>query len=445
MSSTPATPTPPAQHGDEIALSEVYERMRLRPAHVRAGAVLFVAFVLEAWEMLALVYIGPDVEQSLHIDSTRMGVVVSALFFGMIPGTLLAGSIADRIGRRQTCAWSLGLYGVCTALGALAPGFGWLLVARFAAGLVLSGLHAMAFPYFEELLPARVRGKATVYLSSGWALGILLAVGTTALVGSHGWRLLVLVNALAGFWALAIWKLVPESPYWLVARGRTEQACRVLRALGTTPPPAAALRVPHTRPGSVRALFGPAIRRRTIVLLVANFTLAWGYWGLQTGLPAVLAGQGLSLPNTLTFLALGAVVMIPGYLSASVLTHRFGRKIVFIGYLAAACAGGLVFATAANTAMLYLGNFTISFFSLGAFGVWNTWLGECYPTSVRGVGYSWGIFAQRVANAAVPSAMGAMAATAAGSSLVVGTIDVFLLLTALLASRLPETEGRALE
>lgn len=442
MSSTAATPPPP--HRDSWPVGAAFEDMPLNSRHVLAGGTLFVAFVLEAWEMLALVYIGADVRHSLGIDAASLGTLVSALFLGMIPGSLLAGTVADRYGRRRTCVWSLALYGVCTVAAAFAPGYGWLLAARFLAGFALSGLHVMAFPYFEELLPVRVRGKATVYLSSGWALGLLLAVGSTSALGGFGWRTVMLTNALVALWALAIRALVPESPYWLAARGRQEQARAVLRRLGAHVPAAVELTVPAQKAGSVAAIFTGSLRRITLVQVALNFVFAWGYWGLQTGLPELLARRGMSLPDTLAFTAVSAVCMIPGYLSASWLTHRFGRRPVFVGYICAAAAGGVVFATASGAVALYAGNLLLAFFSLGAFGVWNTWLAELYPTAVRGVGYGWGIFAQRVANTAAPSVIGVMAAGAVGFGATVAFIDVFLVVTALLAARLPETEGARL-
>jgi len=77
--------------------------------------------------------------------------------------------------------------------------------------------------------------------------------------------------------------------------------------------------------------------------------------------------------------------------------------------------------------------------------VWDTWLGELYPTRIRVVGYSWGVFAQRVANTAAPSVVGLLVASAATFNMTVGFINAFLLATALLAILLPETEGRDLQ
>ena len=85
----------------------------------------------------------------------------------------------------------------------------------------------------------------------------------------------------------------------------------------------------------------------------------------------------------------------------------------------------------------------MSFFSLGAWGVWNTWLGEIYDTRNRGAGTAWGVSAQRVANAIAPVAIGGILATSSFLQ-TVSFIAMFLAVTFVAALYLPETEGQAL-
>ncbi|MFC7642459.1 MFS transporter [Streptosporangium lutulentum] len=180
-------------------------------------------------------------------------------------------------------------------------------------------------------------------------------------------------------------------------------------------------------------------------MLLLNFTFNWGYWGLQVWLPTLMRGKGMSLDATLGFAALSALVTIPGYVSASLLTGRFGRKKVFLCYVVAAVLGGFFFAVASTTAGLYAGNFILSFFSLGAWGVWNTWNGEFYPTAIRGTGYAWATAAQLVSTTVAPAAVGLLLARATGFTATMLVINAFMVITALLALPLPETEGRGLE
>ncbi|MER8162628.1 MFS transporter [Streptomyces sp. NPDC094472] len=433
-----ATPTLP--------VGAAFADMTLGASHVKIGIALFVAFAIESWEMLTLTYVSADIERDLGISTSQLGLVISALFLGMIPGALVWGSIADRIGRRRTCMYSFAGYGVLTLAGSMMPNYELLMTTRLLSGFAFAGVFTITFPYFEEMLPVRNRGRAAVFLASGWPFGVLCAVGTAALVGAHGWRWVVAVSAGASLWMLVVRRWVPESPYWLAQQGRSDEAHEVLARLGVTGlDRRATLTVPDLRPGSLTTMLRGSLKRVTIIQTTVNFLFSWGYWGLQTWLPTLLADRGLSPSSSLGFVAISAVFMIPGYVSASVLTGRFGRKKVFIVYVAAAALGGFYFASAGSLTELYAGSFLLSFFSLGAWGVWDTWMGELYPSPVRGMGYSLGVFGQRAANTVAPSLVGFLLAHAGGFSTTVVFIDLFLVATALLGLTLPETEGKELQ
>ncbi|MFF3494617.1 MFS transporter [Streptomyces sp. NPDC002795] len=443
--SSPDAPAAPSPGIEALPVGAVFAHMSLTSAHIKAGATLLAALAIESWEMLSLTYVAGDLERDLHMNSAQLGLVISALFLGMIPGALVWGPLADRIGRRRTCLWSFTGYGVLAVLSALAPDFGLLMAARVLSGFAFAGVFTITFPYFEELLPVRSRGRAAVFLAAGWPFGTLAAVGVAALVGGHGWRAVVLVSATASLWALAIRRWVPESPYWLAQQGRSDEAYDVLARLGATDlDRTRPLTVPGPPAGSIRGLLKGSLARVTVIQVAVNFLFSWGYWGLQSWLPTLLQDRGLSASSSLGFVAVSAVFMIPGYVSAAWLTGRFGRKKVFVGYVLAAAAGGFFFADAHTLTGLYAGMFGLSFFSLGAWGVWDAWVGELYPSPVRGMGYSLGVVGQRVANTAAPSLIGLLLAHSTGFTSTVIFIDLFLVATALLGLALPETEGKEL-
>ncbi|OIJ64008.1 MFS transporter [Streptomyces mangrovisoli] len=423
--------------------------MPLRRAHVLAAVALFMAFVIESWEQLALVYVSGDLGDAFGIGEGAIGWALSAVALGMIPGSLVWGPVSDRIGRRSVCLWSLGVYGAVALASALSPTFTVLMVTRFLSGLALAGIYTVTFPYFLELLPSRLRGRAAVYLSIGWPIGVLLAVGVTQVVGGLGWHVVAFASGLAGVWVLAIHAWVPESPYWLAERGRHEDAAAVLRRLGADVPDGTVF-VPsqqdaHERAGRTLDLFRGRLLRLTVLMLIVNFAFNWGYWGLQTWLPTLLQDKGLSMSASLGFVALSAVFMIPGYVSASLLTGRYGRRKVFLPYVALAAVSGVAFAYADSLAAMYVANFALSFFCLGAWGVWNTWNGEFYPTSLRATGYSWATAAQLGATSLAPSVVGYLLARATGYSSTILFIMAFMAIALLAAAPLPETEGKDLE
>ena len=419
--------------------------MPLTKTHWLAGLTLFVAFVIESWEMMIIIFSSGAIGADFGLDTAQIGSLIGAMFLGMIPGALLWGKLSGTLGRKQCMIWSVGLYGLFPLMSAFAPNYEALWLIRFVCGIVLSGALVITFPYFEELVPVKVRGRATVYLSAGWPLGVLVAIGVTILLMDAGWRWVIGFSSFVSLWALVIFRYVPESPYWLAEKGRTEEANHAIDRLSEGRLTAA------TRSGLGSAASGMAFSnifrgsalRTTVVQTVINFCFSWGYWGMASWMPTLLAERGLSAPQGLGFIAISALFMFPGYISASYLTGRFGRKRVMLLYVLIAAIAGFGFAYSSSITEMYFWNFTLSFFSLGAWGVWNTWLGEIYATNARGAGTAWGVSAQRVANAVAPVVIGSMLATTSFLQ-TVSFISAFLAVTFVTAMFLPETEGQAL-
>lgn len=424
-----------------------FRHMPLTRAHWQAGGVLFAVFIFDSWEMMVLILNGASISTDLGLDTAGIGALIGALFLGMIPGALIWGRLSDSLGRKRSVMLSLLLYAPVPLLSAAAttPEMLWWL--RFAGGIFLSGALVVTFPHFEELVPVKSRGRATVYLSAGWPVGLLIAVGITALLMDSGWRWVIGFSSVSGLLALAVHRWVPESPYWLAQQGRCREADHIILRLSRGAVVASSIAPPRTN-GAARggfiALFRAPVTRITCLQTVINFCFSWGYWALASWLPALLAQRGLSAPEGLGFIALSALFMFPGYVSASFLTGRYGRKRVMLAFVLAATLGGFGFAYSQTPAQMYMWNFTLSFFSLGAWGVWNTWQGEIYDTRLRGAGVAWGVSMQRIANAIAPVAIGALLVTSSFLE-TVSFISAFLAATFIAALFLPETEGRILE
>jgi putative MFS transporter len=183
----------------------------------------------------------------------------------------------------------------------------------------------------------------------------------------------------------------------------------------------------------------------TVEQLSLNATLAFSNWALTAWLPKLLADRGLSVTQGDTFLVFTALVMFPGYTTASWATGRFGRKRVMAVFVGCAMVFCLGFAFSSTLAEMYTCSGGLFFFNNGAWGVWDTWMGELYPTSVRGVGYSLGLTMQRVSNSLAPFVIGILLARGASFMFVVLLISCFLLLTLLASTLIRETEGMVLD
>lgn len=429
-------------------IGEFFELMPFTRQHIFAGLVLFVAFVIEAWEMMVIIFSSELIAADFGLSNTQIGALISALFLGMIPGSLVWGRIVDKVGRKTGLIWSLLLYTPLPLVSALSVNYEMLLVARFLGGMVLSGLLVVTFPYFEELMPVKMRGRATVYLSAGWPIGVLVAIAVTAILLPIGWRVVLGASTIIGLWALVAHRVLPESPYWLAGKGRFKDSSDVMHHLSggriNAPFDSIEKTVDETPKRFLLSLFEGARLRLTILQTLINFCFAWGYWGLATWMPALLAEKGLNAPEGLSFIAMSALFMFPGYIAASYLTGRFGRKAVMLAFVSAATIAGFGFAYSQSLTQMYIWNFSLSFFSLGAWGIWNTWLGEIYSTDVRGAAYAWGTAIQRCANAIAPVVIGAVLAVT-GFLPTVLFIASFLAVSFMAAIFLPETEGVTLK
>jgi len=448
MSISHHTSTPAVDTGaSTLQVGELFRDVPLTREHLKSGLALFFVFAIEAWEMMIIVYTAPLIAQDFALDTLAVGNLIGAMFIGMLLGSLAWGKAAERMGRKRAIIWSLALYGVISLASAFAPDYLSLYGLRLLSGVAAVGMMVVTFAHFQELLPLRYRGALSVYLAAGWPAGMLLALGATVWLLPLGWRAIIVFSSLGSLWALVVAYWVPESPYWLAGVNKQEQARAVIHRLSrgaVNIADSCQLYIDQTTRGHQRELFSAALCKISVLLIIVNFTFSWGYWGLQTWLPTLLQQRGLNLPQSYGFIALSAFFMIPGYMTASWLTQRWGRKKTIVVFISAAVVAGYGFANVHSLSMLYLSNFTLAFFSLGAWGVWGAWIGELYPTPLRTIGYGWAVFAQRVANIMAPSLIGALIAYGSSFNLTVTLINGFMLITVLLVLFIPETEGKAL-
>jgi sugar porter (SP) family MFS transporter len=210
-------------------------------------------------------------EKRFGLSSLDKGLVVSALLLGALGGALVAGKLADTWGRRP----SVILAGLAAAVGALtaaaAPDLAVLLAGRFVIGLAVGVTSAIAPLYIAELAPAHSRGSMVALYQLSLTLGILaaLAVGA-AFAPTANWRVMIAAGAVPAIAQVLAMAIVPESPRYLVARGRFDAARRVLASLrpaGDVDRELAAVEEAHraTAGARYRDIFDPAARPALII------------------------------------------------------------------------------------------------------------------------------------------------------------------------------------
>ncbi|WP_314325053.1 sugar porter family MFS transporter [Paenarthrobacter ilicis] len=164
-------------------------------------------------------------------SAVSTGLIVGGISIGAIVGAVAAGRLSDRIGRRRVIL----ILGVIFIIGSLAcaivPNDGWLIAGRIFLGLGVGGSSALVPVYLSEMAPAKARGRLAGLNQLMIVTGLLLGYGVNFLLaGSGDWRLMLASGALPALLLVAGVPFLPESPRWLMTKGRRQEATRLLYA-----------------------------------------------------------------------------------------------------------------------------------------------------------------------------------------------------------------------
>ncbi|BBL93200.1 MFS transporter [Thermus thermophilus] len=387
------------------------ERLPLGRPHYRLLLLLGFGWALDAMDVGLISFTLPALSRDFGLDPVGAGLLGSVGLLGMLFGALLGGRLADRFGRKAVVGYSLFLAGLGSLLTALAPSLSWVFFFRFLTGLGLGAELPVAASLMGEFSPKAHRGRMVVLLEAFWAVGWLLAalVGYL-LVPSLGWRAAFLAGALPALYAAYLRLSLPESPRWLVARGRAAEAEALVasweRAFpGPLPEPRPE---PAPRPLPYGALFRPPLLRRTLFLALAWFALNAGYYGAFIWLPSLLVAQGYTLVRSLEYVLLITLAQVPGYLVAAFLVERWGRRPVLVGFLGLSALFAWLLSQAASPGEVLLFGALLAFFNLGAWGAIYAYTPELFPTALRGSGAGFVAAVGRVGGILAPYATGAL-------------------------------------
>lgn len=247
--------------------------------HWRVVLALGVAWVLDGLEVTIVGSFGSVLERTdtLALTASQVGWAGSVYVGGAVVGALLFGRLADTLGRKRLFLVTLVVYMGATVATAFTSGFAGFALCRFVTGLGIGGEYAAINSAIDELVPARVRGRVNLAINGsfwiGAALGALLSLlllDERVLGPQSGWRVGFLLGAVLAVAILLVRRDLPESPRWLLAHGRADEAERIVAGIeaavhrrppATAPAPLGELRATRGRRGA------PALREVVHVLL----------------------------------------------------------------------------------------------------------------------------------------------------------------------------------
>ena len=429
------------------------QRLPLGRFHYRLLVVTGLGWMFDAMDTGLIAFIMPRLSQSWQLTAPEKAWVVSIGFVGMAIGAVLAGGIADRIGRKTVFATTLVVYSIATALCGFAPDLTWLLVFRFVVGFGLGGQLPVAVSLVSEYVPARVRGRFIVLLESFWGLGWLLAALVAFFViPAYGWQIAFILCGIPALYVFYIWRKIPESVPYLINRGRIEEAhkivCRLEKEAGI--PVVEKIEVAPVAEKhnvSFAQLWSRGLAKRTIMLWLIWFGIVYSYYGIFTWLPSLLEQHGFSIVKSSKYTLILILAQLPGYMAAAWLIEKLGRKATLSGFIAACAICAYFFGQASSDGLIILWGCLLSFFNLGAWGVLYSYTPEQYPANIRAFGSGWASAIGRIGGIVAPMVVTQMMTAGANafSSVFIMFTGVLLAVAIIIIVLGEETRGRTLE
>jgi len=379
-------------------------------------------------------------KQTFGLDEAQLGLTVSALLPGCALGAFLAGRFADILGRRTVMMLAAVLFIVSALASGAAPSAVMLAMARFLAGAAVGAASVLSPAYISEVTPAHIRGRLSsaqqVMIISGLTGAFLVnfylarAAGSSlgAFWGGHAaWRYMFWVQALPALLFLVTLLAIPESPRFLVAKGRTDAAERVLARLfgaGSAKAKVAEIRasLASDHAPSLADIRKPGGGWRPIIWVGIGLAVFQQLVGINIVFyyGAVLwQAVGFSEADALKINILSGTVSILACILSITLIDRTGRRpLLLVGSLgmtltlgtlawcfaqAHFAAGRLTLPPGVGTVALYAANLYVVFFNMSWGPVMWVMLGEMFPNQMRGSALAVAGAAQWLANFAVSS------------------------------------------
>lgn len=434
-----------------MRLSERLDRLPVLPFHWRLLALCGCGWILDSVDTGLLGFVNADLIQRWHVSKPVAGLVSSSGMVGLLVGAAVGGLLADRWGRRPLYVATPALFAAGSLLCGLAWSPGSLVAFRLLLGLALGAEFPVGTALLSEYAPARHRGRLMVLLDSFWAYGsVLAALSAYLLIPRFGWRVAFLVNVAPAVALALLRRSIPESPRYLLLRGRAVEAHATVASLEARAGLAAAdgpIEAAPTPPRAVLAeLLARPVRSRTLRLWVMWFVMTSVYVGLSSWLPAMLVDEGYALRESYLLMIGITLAQIPGYFTAALLIERWGRRGCLMAFTLAAGVCSVLFGRSAGVGPILFWGCLMSYFNLAAWGVLYAYTGEQFPTRLRGTGFGSCVALGRLGGAVSPLVAAAMLdAPGLGRSAVLALFGACLLVTCLGAWLGHETRGQSLE
>jgi len=388
-----ALPSEALRRKAEREIVGALDRAPFTRRHVIFTAAILASLFFDYGKPIALSFVIPGMRAMWNLSPQTGSLLAVFGLTGTTIGAITWGVLSDRIGRRATLLWTVGIFSVASLCGLALEYWNSLvacLIMGFGVGAEVPAVLA------SEYIPAKYRGRTLLFLGlAGWLGGYAFTAGLSAIFHSFlpihsAWRFIWLANILPGL--LILWlrrRVIPESARFLLHHGRIEEARTAAESMvGPIPdvPPAETEEKAEEPMGALSSqkLFGRAAVAGFYALTVGFATFGFVVW-----LPTLLTGLGFTSSGSSAYLLLSALIALPALAITLPVLHRLGPRRTLIGY--ALGAGLALFAMSLGVArgapapvFLVLTISLVLFFIFSISGLLSLYAVEIFPTGMRG-------------------------------------------------------------
>jgi PHS family inorganic phosphate transporter-like MFS transporter len=371
--------------------------------HRRAVLISGMGFFTDAYDLFVIGTVAALVKAHWHLSTTQTSWVTGSAILAAFIGAFVFGRIADVLGRKTVYTVVAAIMIVGALASAFAPGFLFLVVARFVLGLGIGGDYPVSAVLMSEYANRNDRGRLVGLVFSMQALGLivgpLVALVLLASGISHDmtWRILLGLGAVPAAAVVYLRAKMPESPRFQArVQGKADAAAQQLHLFADGAIDASGATADGTRHMGLRQFL---TNRRMLTLILGTagtwFLFDYAYYGNTLSLPSILkeVAPHASLEAKLAW-TLGIFVLfaLPGYILAVAKMDRIGhRRLQFIGFAVMALSFLVLGAVPAltTTVVPFLAIFGVSYFFI-EFGPNTTTFvlpSEVFPVSMRTTGH----------------------------------------------------------
>lgn len=423
--------------------------------HLKARILVGSATFFDAFNALALALALPVLIRLWHISPAQTGLLIGISYLGQFIGALLFSLLAEKFGRIPAAAAATALMSVMSLACAAAHSFPALMVYRLIQGIGVGGEMPVAAAYISELSKARGRGKFFMLYEMLFPIGLMATsqIGASV-VPQWGWAAMFWIGGIPGLVISVLLLRLPESPRWLIANGRMEEAELIVKQMEASAKGVVILQIEDHRARSSsperagwKDILGPACREKTLIV--------WALWAiayfitnsLNNWMPTLYSTvYHLPLQQSLRAASMTNVAQVAILLLCAFYIDRIGRrKWTVAGFLAGGAALAVLGLAGAQNVAVVIILATLSYGVIGSINaVLYLYTPEIYPTRIRAIGTGLATSWLRLASAAGPTIVGFTVASK-GVASVFTLFALSSLVGMLAASRMIETRARRLE